>query len=359
METFDLEDYTYDLPEELIAQAPAVKRESSRLLLVDCFNDRLEDLLFPDIVSFIQEGDILLFNDTRVFPARFFGAKETGGKVEILLLEYPRLIPQDSFQDREQCAVALALIKSSKRPRPGSTITIGSHLSATVLDCQPDGKVQVRLSFNGELSAVLEQYGQMPLPPYIKRPEGEKESDRQRYQTIFARETGAVAAPTAGLHFSRQIFSALQRKGVVTANVTLHVGYGTFSPVRSRDIRQHLIHREFISIGRETAAKINTAKQEGHRIWCVGTTATRAIEYATSAQGMVREQEGFCDLYIYPGYRFKTVNNLLTNFHLPKSSLLFLVAALAGRQTILKAYRHAVEQQYRFFSYGDAMLILT
>jgi S-adenosylmethionine:tRNA ribosyltransferase-isomerase len=357
-DSFDLDSYDYQLPEELIAQIPASKRESSRLLLVDHANGRLADLLFPDIISFIQRGDVFLFNDTRVFPARFFGTKETGGKVEILLLEYPRLLRPEALHEGKRDAVAFALIKSSKRPKQGSAINIGPALSATVLENKPDGKVQISLSFSGELSEVLERYGSMPLPPYIRRPEGELESDRRRYQTIFARETGAVAAPTAGLHFSKEIFSSLQAKGVVTSNVTLHVGYGTFSPVRSTDIRQHSIHSEHIVVSEEAAGKINRAKREGKRIWCVGTTAARAVEFCASAAGKVGAFAGPCNLYIYPGYRFKVIDNLLTNFHLPKSSLLFLVSALAGRETILSAYRHAIEQRYRFFSYGDAMLIM-
>jgi len=358
--SFDLDAYNYQLPEELIAQIPASKRENSRLLLVDCAIGRLANLLFPDIISFIQGGDVLLFNDTRVFPARFFGTKETGGRAEILLLEYPRLLRPETVQGRKRDAIAPALVKSSKRPKPGSSLTIGPALSVTVLESKQNGEVQIRLSFSGELSNVLEQYGSMPLPPYIKRPKGELESDRQRYQSIFARETGAVAAPTAGLHFSKEIFSVLQEKGVVTANVTLHVGYGTFSPVRSRDIRQHPIHSEHIVMSEETAGKINAAKGEGKRIWCVGTTAARAVEFCASdsEEGKVEAFEGPCNLYIYPGYRFKVINNLLTNFHLPKSSLLFLVSALAGRETILSAYRYAIEQRYRFFSYGDAMLII-
>lgn len=360
LESFNLEAYDYHLPEKLIAQSPAARREDSRLLLVDRANDRLEDLRFPDILSFFRQGDVLLFNDTRVFPARFFGIKQTGGKVEILLLEYPRLQQTGiGGENGKWQAVALALLKSAKRPKTGSTIVISPVLSATVLDFQSDGKVRIGLSYTGELTTVLEKHGQMPLPPYIRRPEGEKREDRQRYQTIFASKTGAVAAPTAGLHFSEEIFKVLLARGVVTASITLHVGYGTFSPVRSSDIRRHVIHSEFVSVGRETAAKINAAKREGGRIWCVGTTAARAIEFATSEQGMVEEREEFCDLYIYPGYRFRTVTNLLTNFHLPKSSLLFLVAALAGRENILRAYRHAIEQQYRFFSYGDAMLIMS
>jgi len=359
MHTFDINEFDYDLPEELIAQTPARERQDSRLLLVDPPHNRVKDLSFTDITSLIDRGDVLLFNDTRVFPARLSGRKETGGMVEILLLGYPLGHQQlKKTATVRQTAEAEALIKSSKRPKAGARITIGPDLGLALLEELGNGKARVRLDYEGNLADLLDRHGKMPLPPYIRRPEGEVDYDRQRYQTLFATNLGAVAAPTAGLHFSREILHALRGKGVHFAAITLHVGYGTFAPVRTQDIRLHAIHSEQVSVGPESAQTVNRAKKEGRRIWCVGTTATRAIEFCADDSGMVIPYTGPCNLYIYPGYRFKIVDRLLTNFHLPKSSLLFLVAALAGRENILRAYRHAVEKKYRFFSYGDAMLIL-
>lgn len=348
---FLLASYHYDLPSELIAQAPAANRDASRLLVVDCRNDTLVDRTFGDVLDYIEPGDLLVVNDTRVFPARLIGRKETGGQVELFLLEYPAAAAGGEI-------TVTGLIKSSKRVRQGMRLLFGDDLTGEVVEILADGKVRVRLPLAGPLDAVLERHGRMPLPPYIDRSEGEEPGDRERYQTVYAAKTGAVAAPTAGLHFTETLLAQLRQRGVHFATVTLHVGYGTFAPVRTEDIRQHAIHSEYLEVSSETAVLVNRVRQEGKRVWAVGTTSVRALEFAADEEGMVRPTSGPCDLYIYPGYRFRVVGNLITNFHLPGSSLLFLVSALAGRERILKAYGHAVAVRYRFFSYGDAMVIL-
>lgn len=360
---FQLSAYDYHLPPEQIAQQPAEKRDQSRLLVLDVEADSLNHRRFTNIIDYLQTGDLLVINNTRVFPARLLGRKETGGKVEMLLLEYPQAVKADTTISGWSYARAPVLLKSSKRPKQESLLLFGEDLQAKIGKIRENGKVEVtlryRLSKKNTLDDVLTRYGQMPLPPYINRPQGSTDEDRHRYQTRYARHTGSVAAPTAGLHFSDNLLHSIEEKGIEKATVTLHVGYGTFAPVRTDDIREHCIHREFVQVPGETAKKINQTKAKGGRIWAVGTTTVRTLEFAADERGVVQPIEEPCGLFIYPGYRFHIVDNLITNFHLPRSSLLFLVSALAGRKRILESYRQAVDRGYRFFSYGDAMAIIT
>lgn len=352
---FDLKSYQFDLPEHLIAQTPALARDRSRLLHYDGVSSHIDDLHFFDLPKFLQAGDVLVVNNTRVFPARLLGKKETGGKAELLLLAYPEETGQ-SYAGFSETKV-VGLVKSSKRPKVGSKLFFCDNLYAEIVDLLEGGKVAAHLYHKGELREVLDQAGQLPLPPYIGRQDGETAEDRKRYQTVYAQNTGAVAAPTAGLHFTPEIFKQLRDKGVLIAEVTLHVGYGTFSPVRVDDIRDHQIHSETLNVSRATADIVNRAKREGGKVWAVGTTSVRCLEFAADDKGQVQPFAGECDLYIYPGYRFKVVEHLITNFHLPGSSLLFLVSSLIGRDELFRCYRHAIAKEYRFFSYGDAMLI--
>jgi len=358
-----LDDYDYDLPPDRIAQFPAPQRDRSRLLVLESGGQAPVHRTFADITDYLRAGDLLVINTTKVFPARLLGRKQTGGKAELFLLAFPLPATASDRESSWQEAVAPALIKSSKRPRIGSLLHFSDRLRARIEVLHPDGKAEVTVQYQpGEdetLETLLEAHGRMPLPPYISRPHGHSDEDRHRYQTRYARQTGSVAAPTAGLHFSDDLLAQIRAKGVEIASIVLHVGYGTFAPVRVADIREHVIHRERVEISPETAATIQRVKEAGGRIWAVGTTTVRTLEFAADAQGRVRAGTGDCDLFIYPGYRFRVVDNLITNFHLPKSSLLFLVSALAGRQRILEAYRAAVAAGYRFFSYGDAMAIIT
>lgn len=352
---FDLESYQFDLPEHLIAQTPASGRDQSRLLHYDGQSKRIADLHFFDVPRFLKPGDVLVVNNTRVFPARLLGKKETGGKVELLLLAYPEEIgpSHDGFIK----TTVQGLVKSSKRPKLGAKLFFTDDLYAEILALHDGGKVTANLYYRGDLQDILEDAGQLPLPPYIDRRDGQTAEDCSRYQTVYAQNTGAVAAPTAGLHFTPEIFAALQEKGVVIAEVTLHVGYGTFSPVRVDDIRDHQIHSEFLKVSQDTADMVNTARRDGGTVWAVGTTSVRCLEFAADDAGEVQSFSGDCDLYIYPGYTFKVVDHLITNFHLPGSSLLFLVSGLIGRDELFRCYDHAIKEEYRFFSYGDAMLI--
>jgi S-adenosylmethionine:tRNA ribosyltransferase-isomerase len=358
-----LDDYDYNLPAERIAQFPAPQRDHSRLLVLDTAQDELAHRQFSDIANYLRKNDLLVINNTRVFPARLLGQKKTGGKVELFLLSFPRLGSDTSVSPPWQEASAPALIKSSKRPKVGDLLHFSKALRARVEGFWADGKAEVTLLYtlqHGQsLESIIEAHGQMPLPPYINRPDGSSSEDLHRYQTRYARHTGSVAAPTAGLHFSDELLAEIADKGVDIASIILHVGYGTFAPIRTEDIREHVIHREAVEISAATAEKINRVKKEGGRIWAVGTTTVRTLEFAADEQGNIQPGIGECDLFIYPGFQFKVVDNLITNFHLPKSSLLFLVAALAGRQKILAAYQKAVAEKYRFFSYGDAMAIIT
>ena len=353
--------YDFALPEESIAQEPARQRDQSRLMVLDNARNTPVHTRFTAILDYLRPGDILVRNNTRVFPARLLGRKETGGRVEMLLLEYP---DREKRTDGEewQAARAPALLKSSKRPKEGATLYFGDDIRATVLRLGKDGKVEVELCYRpgvGKgLDDLLQQCGQVPLPPYIHRPDGSTSRDVHRYQTRYAEATGSVAAPTAGLHFSDGLLTAIDRLGVEICNVTLHVGYGTFAPVRCNDITRHRIHREFVEVSPQTAAIINRAKKERQRIWAVGTTTVRTLEFAADSQGNVQPLKAACGLFIYPGFQFQVVDNLITNFHLPRSSLMFLVAAMTGRKRLLKSYREAIDRGYRFFSYGDAMAII-
>ena len=358
-----LEDYDYNLPPERIAQFPTPQRDRSRLLVLDTGTNELVHHQFADIIDYLRPGDLLVINTTKVFPARLLGHKQTGGKVELFLLSFPRISESSKLPAPWLEATVPALIKSSKRPKPGTLLHFSDELKARVENFSEDGKAQVTLLYNPHntqsLDALLEAHGQMPLPPYISRPHGNSSEDLHRYQTRYARHTGSVAAPTAGLHFSDELLAKITAKGVDIASIVLHVGYGTFAPVRAEDIRDHVIHREVVEISAATAEKINQVRATGGRIWAVGTTTVRTLEFAADEQGHMQPLTGECDLFIYPGFQFKVVDNMITNFHLPKSSLLFLVSALAGRQKILNAYKEAVADEYRFFSYGDAMAIIT
>ena len=333
------DEFDFALPERLIAQHPPEKRCTSRLLQV-CAGT-LQDRLFADLPTLVKENDVLVFNDTRVIKARLFGEKSSGGKVEVMI---ERVLGEHE---------ALAQIRASKPPKPGSQLLLANVLPVTVLE---RGNEFYRLHFDRveNLSVLLERYGQLPLPPYITH--AADAGDEERYQTVFARQSGAVAAPTAGLHFDEAMLATLRAQGAQLSYVTLHVGAGTFQPVRAEHTHEHVMHSERYTIPKETVAAIREAKANGGRVIAVGTTSLRALE-SVARQGELKAGEGETDIFITPGYRFNVVDALLTNFHLPKSTLLMLVCALGGMDQMLAAYRHAVEQEYRFFSYGDAMLI--
>jgi len=341
-----LSDFAYDLPPELIAQAPLEERSASRLLVLDRQSGALKDHIFRDIVDFIQPNDLLVFNDTQVFPARLYGKKATGGKVEILI---------ERVLDNTR---ALVHIKANKTPKPQNQLHFDGNAIATIEERADD---LFRLSFSGieSLYDYLEQYGHIPLPPYIQCRDANdnQDTDRQRYQTVYAEKRGAVAAPTAGLHFDDATLSNIAAKAVATAKVTLHVGAGTFQPIRVEHIDQHIMHAEYISVPEATVNAINACKQRGGRVIAVGTTTVRSLESAI-INGQLQPFSGDTRLFIKPDYRFKVVDVILTNFHLPESTLLLLVAAFAGYENYQRAYHHAIKSSYRFFSYGDAMLIL-
>jgi S-adenosylmethionine:tRNA ribosyltransferase-isomerase len=357
---FNLQSYDYHLPEKNIAQHPADRRDTSRLLVIHHPEGRIEHRRFADIVDLIAAGDMVVVNDTKVFPARLTGTKQTGGKIEVFLLGFPEEKNGMESAPEWSTATATALIKASKRPRLNSQITIGEGLSCRVLELLEDGKARIELQYKSsqDLAVILAEHGQVPLPPYIERTEGTTTEDRERYQTVYADQPGAVAAPTAGLHFTDTLLQALSAKGIAIGRITLHVGYGTFAPVRTEHIREHNIHEEYVIIPPETARQINATKKNGGRIWAIGTTTVRALEFAADDQGQVAPTQGWCRLYIVPGYHFKVIDNLITNFHLPCSSLMFLVSALCGRETLLTCYREAIQLGYRFYSYGDAMAII-
>ena len=348
---FLLNDYDYDLPEERIAQTPVEGRDQSKLLFMDRTTGEIAHHKFLDIYEFLSPSDVLVINNTEVIPARLLGQKETGGKAEVLILDYPG--DKKSRIDNGEY-VCRCLIKSSKRPKDGTTLIFDQQLKANVVNFKA-GVYVVKFSYKGNFEQIIDRIGHVPLPPYIKR--NDDKNDRTFYQTVYASQKGAVAAPTAGLHFSQSLMKKLKEKGVKIVALTLHVGYGTFLPVRVSDIRDHRIHSEWYSISKETADMINESKRKGHRIVAVGTTAVRTLEYTGKEDGIVAQGEGRCNLFIYPGYKFKTVDAMLTNFHLPKSTLLMLVSAFSTRDNLLNAYKAAIEKQYRFFSYGDAMLI--
>ena len=353
---YSLQDYNYFLPEELIAQAPVPSRDESRLMVLERKSQKISHYCFADIVRLLSPGDLLVVNNTRVVPARLTGTKETGGRVEALLLNYPG---QASESRRTGNLTCECLVKASKPPRPGSKLDFSGDLHAVVLG-GAHGLYELEFRFEGDFDTLMERVGRIPLPPYIKR-DGTNSApcdDRVCYQTVYAEKKGAVAAPTAGLHFSDGLLKKLAKMDVEIVPITLHVGYGTFLPVRVLDIRDHQIHPEAYELTEKTAAAINKAKDEGRRIIGVGTTTVRVLEFASDPAGHVRAGSGECDLFIYSGFEFRAIDALITNFHLPESSLLMLVAAFAGRDSILNAYQEAVRRKYRFYSYGDAMLIL-
>lgn len=348
---YDLKSYDFNLPRELIAQVPAESRDHSRLLVVDRLRPEFREMNFFDLPDLLESGDLLVVNNTSVVPARIEGRKETGGRVELLVLEHP-----ESLEDGDGSRICL--LKSSKGAKTGSVLHFADGLTGQVKDVLGDGKVRIEFSGKTDIDSLLDKSGVMPLPPYIKR-DGVylRKLDRERYQTVFSSKRGAVAAPTAGLHFTRELSERLGKKGVDIAQLTLHVGYGTFSPVRTEDIRGHRLDEEFYRIEADAAEAINRTKKNGGRVIAVGTTVVRTLETAGISGGLVRQGEGMTGLLVTPGYSFKVVDALITNFHLPKSSLLFLVSALAGTKRIREAYRFAIENRYRFYSYGDAMLI--
>lgn len=337
-----LSEFDYFLPEELIAQHPCEPRDHSRLLVLDKNTGAISHQHFFDLLEYLNAGDTLVFNDTRVIPARLIGYKaETGGKIEVFLLG------RKSENDWE------ALVKPGKKARPGTVILFSDKLSCEVLESTDFGGRVVRFNFNGIFEEILDELGETPLPPYIT----EQLADKERYQTVYARERGSAAAPTAGLHFTTELMKRIQDKGVHLAFVTLHVGLGTFRPVNAEDITDHVMHREYYSVLPETAELINRTRQQGGRVIAIGTTAIRTLETAT-VNGVLEAKSGWTEIFIYPGYTFKMVDAAVTNFHLPKSTLLMLISALAGQQNVFTAYKEAVEQKYKFFSFGDAMLII-
>ncbi len=336
------EDFYFDLPEELIAQDPLEDRSSSRLLVLDKETGKTEHHVFKEIVNYLEEGDCLVINDTKVLPARLIGAKVgTDAKIEVLLLK------------RRENDIWETLVKPGKKAKPGTKISFGDGLLVgEVLDIVEEGNRLIQFQYDGIFEEVLDELGQMPLPPYITH----HLEDKNRYQTVYAKHTGSAAAPTAGLHFTPELLEQIEEKGVEIARVTLHVGLGTFRPVKVDNILEHHMHSEFYQIEEEAAEKINRAKENGHRVICVGTTSCRTIESAAE-NGKLKATSGWTDIFIYPGYEFKILDCLITNFHLPESTLIMLVSALAGREHVLDAYREAVEEKYRFFSFGDAMFI--
>lgn len=337
-------DFSFELPDELIARYPMTQRDDSRLLVLERQQQTLTETGFKQITDWLQPDDLLVVNDTRVIPARLFGTKETGGRVELFLVE-----PQPA-------ACWRCLLRASKACKPGQKIVLAQGVIAQVVDRLGEQDWLVRFHGTDDFDGWLQQIGQMPIPPYLNR--APEELDRERYQTVYAAESGAVAAPTAGLHFTPQLLDRIKQKGIQLAAVTLHVGLGTFQPVRVERVQDHIIHRERYCIPPETAAAVAATKQRGGRVIAVGTTACRTLEYAAGITGQVLPGKGEADIFIYPGYRFKVVDALITNFHLPESTLLMLVSAFAGQKFVLDAYRRAVQEKYRFYSYGDAMLIV-
>lgn len=339
----NVSDFNFELPEELIAQDPLEDRSSSRLLVLDKETGEVEHKFFKDVTSYLKKGDCLVINDTKVIPARLFGVKEdTEAKIEVLLLK------------RREHDVWETLVKPGKKAKPGTVIVFGDGLlKGTVIDVVEEGNRLIQFSYEGIFEEILDELGQMPLPPYITH----QLQDKNRYQTVYAKHDGSAAAPTAGLHFTKELLQQIEEMGVAIAHVTLHVGLGTFRPVKVDDILDHHMHSEFYMVEEDQAKKINDAKAAGGRIICVGTTSCRTIESATGEDGILRAGSGWTEIFIYPGYRFKILDALITNFHLPESTLVMLVSALAGREQVLHAYQEAIGQRYRFFSFGDAMLI--
>lgn len=339
----NVKDFYFDLPEELIAQDPLPDRSSSRLLVLDKRTGDITHKGFRDITSYLKKGDCLVINDTKVIPARLFGTKEgTNAKIEVLLLK------------RRENDIWEVLVKPGKKARPGTVILFGEGLlRAEVITVAEDGNRLLKFTYEGIFEEILDRLGQMPLPPYITH----RLEDKNRYQTVYAKHDGSAAAPTAGLHFTRELLEEIEQMGVNIARVTLHVGLGTFRPVKVENILDHHMHSEFYVVGEEAARVINETRQTNGRIICVGTTSCRTLESAVDEDGILRAKSGYTDIFIYPGYQFKILDGLITNFHLPESTLVMLVSALAGREHVLKAYQEAVKERYRFFSFGDAMFI--
>ena len=336
-------DFDFYLPEELIAQHPLLERDSSRLMVLNKKTGEIQHKVFHDIIDYLKKGDTLVLNNTRVLPARLIGEKaETKGKIEFLLL---RRIDKDTWE---------CLAKPGKRAKVGAKFTFGDGiLEAEVVEIGDEGNRIVRFTYEGIFEEILDRLGEMPLPPYIH----EKLEDRERYQTVYSKEEGSAAAPTAGLHFTKDLLEKIKKKGINIVYLTLHVGLGTFRPVKVDKIEEHHMHSEYYHLTKEAADIINATKENGGRVIAVGTTSTRTLETIGDENGMVREASGWTDIFIYPGYKYKVVDNLITNFHLPESTLIMLVSALAGRDHVLNAYKIAVEEKYRFFSFGDAMFI--
>lgn len=337
------DDFDYYLPEELIAQTPIVKRDSSRLMVVDKTTGEVSHHIFSDIVDFLNKGDVLVLNDTKVMPARLFGVKEdTLAHIEVLLLKN---IKDDIWS---------CLVRPSKRVKEGTIISFGDGLlKAKCVSVKEEGIREFEFIYDGIFYEILDKLGTMPLPPYIK----EKLEDKDRYQTVYAKNIGSAAAPTAGLHFTKELLDKISKKGVIICYVTLHVGLGTFRPVTVEDVKSHKMHSEYYEMDAETANTLNKAKEEGRKIISVGTTSVRVLETVMNKYNKFTECNGWTDIFIYPGYKFKAVDNLITNFHLPKSTLIMLVSALASKEIILNAYKEAVKDKYRFFSFGDSMFI--
>ena len=337
-------DFYYELPEELIAQDPLEDRSSSRLLVLDRKSGAVSHHVFREITEYLKEGDCLVINDTKVIPARLIGSKiGTDAKIEVLLLK------------RKETNRWETLVKPGKKMKAGAKISFGDGLlTGEVIDIVEEGNRLIRFSFEGIFEEILDQLGQMPLPPYITH----QLQDKNRYQTVYAKHTGSAAAPTAGLHFTPELLRAIEERGIEIAKVTLHVGLGTFRPVKVDEITDHHMHSEFYQIDEEAAKKINRAKATGNRVICVGTTSCRTIESAADESGHLKAKSGWTDIFIYPGYEFRALDGLITNFHLPESTLIMLVSALAGRENVLAAYEEAVKERYRFFSFGDAMLVI-
>ena len=339
----NVSDFYYDLPEELIAQTPIEKRDESRLMVLDRGKQTIEHKTFKDIIDYLEPGDCLVRNNTKVIPARLYGKKSTGAKIEFLLL------------NRIEGDIWECIVRPGHKLKPGTEVEFGDGiLKAKVLDVMEGGTRKVEFKYEGIFNEILDKIGLMPLPPYIH----ESLKNNDRYQTVYAKYEGSAAAPTAGLHFTPELFEKIKEKGIEVANVTLHVGIGTFRPVKVENVEEHHMHSEHFYIKQEDADKINNAKKNGKRVIAVGTTSCRVLETIADENGMVKPTEGDTQIFIYPGYKYKCLDGLVTNFHLPESTLIMLVSALAGRDYIMKAYNEAVKERYRFFSFGDAMLIL-
>ena len=337
-------DFFYELPEELIAQDPLEDRTASRLLVLDRKTDKLEHKIFSDVTDYLNSGDCLVINNTRVIPARLIGEKEgTGGKVEILLL---KRLKNDTWE---------TLVKPGKKLRPGARVTFGDgRLKAEIMEIAEEGNRLVKFYYEGIFEEILDSLGEMPLPPYITH----KLEDKEMYQTVYAKFNGSAAAPTAGLHFTNELLEKIRHKGIRIASVTLHVGLGTFRPVKVEDVNSHHMHTEWYEVNKEAADIINETKKNGGRVICVGTTSCRTIESVADENGLMSAKTGETDIFIYPGYKFKVMDGLITNFHLPESTLVMLVSAFAGKERVLSAYETAVKERYRFFSFGDAMILI-